>query len=791
VLFRSSDLFILTLSGNITNGSQLLLLGGAGDIVVSGVIGNGAGPVTKADAGNLTLTGTNTYTGLTTVLGGTLILDQAGVTDIGTVIDNTAAVTVNGGTLQLNDRVEVFDTLTLTSGSITVSSSGNGLITQSYLLNPTSGTTHTIDADLGNMFRSTLTMSGSSGTVVTLNGSNSYIGKTTINGGTLKIGANNVMPNSSEVVMANTSGAILDVNGKTDTIGSLSGGGSSGGNITLGTSGALTVNQFTFGIYSGVISGDGTFTKSGPATLWLDRANTYTGGTTISGGEIIVGVNNALPNTSLTFTDTSKVLLIFSGVTQQIGSLSADGVTGAQINLANRSNVLTVTQSADATYSGTIVGAGALTKAGSSTLTLSGSNTYTGKTTINAGIIKIGADNVMPDSSEVVLANTSGVALNVNGKIDTIGSLSGGGATGGNITLGTGGALTVNQFTFGDFVGVISGDGSFTKSSYGVLKLSSVNTYTGATAVTGGDLIIMINGGIPNTALSLTGSSRLLLLKDGLSLNVGTLSGDAGALAWLYPNSVLTVNQTSDATFAGTIRDNTFGSVVKTGTGTLTLSGSNTYQGATTVNAGALSLAANNAIASSVSVTLANTANVALNINGTTQTIGTLIGGGATGGNVNLGSGGGALTISQKTFSDYTGVIGGTGSFTKSGPGVLRLNGASTFTGNTTLSSGEIIIGATNALPSNSALSFTGASRLLLIEQNVSQQFSSLTSTSGVSGVSIFGYKTGVFNLSQSSSSTFYGDLVGAFSFVKSGSGTVTLSGARGALETITAGAIN
>ncbi len=369
--------------------------------------------------------------------------------------------------------------------------------------------------------------------------------------------------------------------------------------------------------------------------------------------------------------------------------------------------------------------------------------------------------------------------------------LSGGGATGGNITLGTGGALTVNQFTFGDFAGVISGDGSFTKSSYGVLKLSSANTYTGATAVTGGDLIIMINGGIPNTALSLTGSSRLLLLKDGLSINVGTLSGDAGALAWLYPNSVLTINQTSDATFAGTITDNTFGSVVKTGTGTLTLSGSNTYQGATTVNAGALSLAANNAIASSVSVTLANTANVALNINGTTQTIGTLIGGGASGGNVNLGSGGGALTISQKTFSDYTGVIGGTGSFTKSGPGVLRLNGASTYTGNTTLSSGEIIIGATNALPTSSALSFTGASRLLLIEQNVSQQFSSLTSTFGVSGVSIFGYKTGGFNLSQSGNSNFYGDLVGAFSFAKSGSGTITLSGARGALETITAGAIN
>jgi autotransporter-associated beta strand protein len=634
-------------------------------------------------------------------------------------------------------------------------------------------------------------MSGSSGTVVTLNGSNSYIGKTTINGGTLKIGANNVMPDTSEVVMANTAGAILDVNGTTDTIGSLSGGGSSGGNITLGTGGALTVNQFTFGNYAAVISGAGSFTKSGYGTLWLDRANTYSGGTTITAGEIIVGVNNALPNTSLTFIGASKVLLIFNNVTQQIGSLSADGVTGAQINLVNRSNVLTVTQATNTTYSGTIVGAGALTKAGSSTLTLAGANTYTGKTIINAGIITLGANDVMPDTSEVVLANTAGVALNINGKTDTIGSLSGGGATGGNITLGTSGALTVNQFTFGDFAGVISGDGSFTKSSYGVLKLSSVNTYTGATAVTGGDLIIKINGGIPNTALSLTGTSRLLLLQSGLSLDVGTLSGEAGALAWLYPNSVLTVNQTSDATFAGTIQDNTFGSVVKTGTGTLTLSGSNAYQGATTVSAGTLSLAANNAIASSIAVSLANTAGVSLNINGTAQTIGSLIGGGASGGNVNLGSGGGALTVSQKTFSDYTGVIGGTGSFTKSGVGVLRLNGANNYTGNTILAAGEIIIGASNTLPTSSAISFTGASRLLMLEQNISQQFSSLTSTFGQSGVSIVGYKTNIFTLNQSGSTTFYGDLVGAFSFAKSGSGTITLSGARGALETTNAGGIN
>jgi fibronectin-binding autotransporter adhesin len=502
--------------------------------------------------------------------------------------------------------------------------------------------------------------------------------------------------------------------------------------------------------------------------------------TTITAGEIIVGVTNALPNTALTFTGTSKLLLIFGDVTQQIGSLSADGVTGAQINLLNRSNVLTVTQSADATYSGTIVGAGAFTKEGSSTLTLSGSNTYTGKTTINAGTIKIGAGDVMPDTSTVFIA--SGASLNVNDQVDTIGSLSGAG----NITLGTAtpnsAILTVNQFTFGDYSGVISGNGSFIKSSYGVLRLTSANTYTGTTSVTGGDLIIMINGGIPNTALSLTGTSRLLLLKDGLSLNVGTLSGDAGALAWLYPNSTLTIDQASDATFAGIIKDNTSGSVVKEGSGTLTLTGSNIYQGSTTVSTGTLSLSATNAITSSIAMSVASGAN--LNINGT-QTIGTLSGLG----NVNLSSG--VLTVSQRTFSEYSGVIGGTGSFTKSGVGVLKLNTVNTYSGNTILAAGEIIVGASNVLPTTSAVSFTSASRLLMLEEGISQGFSSLTSAVGLTS-SIFGYGKSTFNLNQSSASTFNGGLFGGFSFNKSGSGTLTLTrGAQGSVLTTTGGSVN
>jgi autotransporter-associated beta strand protein len=220
---------------------------------------------------------------------------------------------------------------------------------------------------------------------------------------------------------------------------------------------------------------------------------------------------------------------------------------------------------------------------------------------------------------------------------------------------------------------------------------------------------------------------------------------------------------------------------VKTGNGTLTLTGSNTYQGATTVSAGTLSLSATNAITSSIAMNVALGAN--LNINGT-QTIGTLSGLGS----VNLSSG--VLTVSQRTFSEYSGVMGGTGSFTKSGAGVLKLNNNNTYSGNTILAGGEIIIGVSNALPITSALSFTGASRLLMLQEGISQGFSSLTSSVGLTS-SIYGYANNTFNLNQSGASTFNGGLFGGFSFVKSGSGILTLtSGAQGSVLT-TGGTVN
>jgi len=146
----NSDSGTLTLSGSlgpITNGAINLTLGGSGNISVGAVIGSGSGGLTKDGSGTVTFLATNTYTGLTTVSAGTLVLDQSGSTT-GTVLSNSSAVTINGGTLQLNDSTETIAALTLTSGSITVGTTGNTLTATSYTLNPASGVSVSVSAVL-------------------------------------------------------------------------------------------------------------------------------------------------------------------------------------------------------------------------------------------------------------------------------------------------------------------------------------------------------------------------------------------------------------------------------------------------------------------------------------------------------------------------------------------------------------------------------------------------------------------------------------------------------------------
>ena len=131
---------------------------------------------------------------------------------------------------------------------------------------------------------------------LTLSGTNTYIGGTLINAGSLILGAANVLSDNTWVQLANTDGAILNLNDNNDTIGAILGGGTAGGNIILG-SGNLTINQiYRYGAsigdqnttYAGVISGTGSVTKTGYGYLTLTGNNTYTGTTSVSAGALII-----------------------------------------------------------------------------------------------------------------------------------------------------------------------------------------------------------------------------------------------------------------------------------------------------------------------------------------------------------------------------------------------------------------------------------------------------------------------------------------------------------------------
>ena len=227
------------------------------------------------------------------------------------------------------------------------------------------------------------------------------------------------------------------------------------------------------------------------------------------------------------------------------------------------SGVTVNTNANNVSFDGVISGSGSITKTGAGTLILSGTNTYSGGTTISAGTLKgniaSGTDLSIADSATYDGAN----------KARSVGGLNGGGKI-----LNTNG-LTVQS---GDFAGIIDNSNtSLTKTGAGTLTLTRNNAYTGGTTISEGTLKGNIASG---TDLSIADSATY----DGANKarSVGGLNGGGKILN----TNGLTV-QSGD--FAGII-DNSNTSLLKTGAGTLTLSGTNTYTGMTTVRSGTLAL---------------------------------------------------------------------------------------------------------------------------------------------------------------------------------------------------------
>lgn len=329
----------------------------------------GSAGMTKADSGTLVLTGDKTYTGGTTI---------------------------SAGTLQLGDGT--------TNGSVL------GAITNNASLAVNNGSAQTLSNDIAGT--GALLQSGPG--VLTLSGTNSYSGGTTVSGG-----------------------------GLVGTTSSLQG--------AITNNSAVTFDQGTSGTYAGNMTGSGSLTKLGSGNVTLSGTNAYSGGTTVTAG---------------TLTGTTSSLQ--GAITNNAAVVFDQGTTG--------------------TYAGNMTGSGSLTKSGSGNVTLGGTNAYSGGTTVSAGTL-------------------TGTTTSLQGDITN------------------NAAVVFNQATTGTYAGEMTGTGTLTKSGSGMVTLNGNNSFSGGTSVSGGTLVAANNNVLGSGSVDVSGST--LLANSGVTVG-NAITVDAG-----------------------------------------------------------------------------------------------------------------------------------------------------------------------------------------------------------------------------------------------------------------------
>ncbi|WP_168171904.1 PKD-like domain-containing protein [Algoriphagus sp. A40] len=301
------------------------------------------------------------------------------------------------------------------------------------------------------------------------------------------------------------------------------------GNGAGGTSSNQTIGNY--GYNNLITSGNGTKTLAANTTA--NGTVTVRAGTTLALSTFNLGSPTSLvleggatTGSSITGTGT---LTLNGNVTVNDANTGTSGATISAPLALGGNRTFTVaddsTPAVDLTVSSIISGAFNLTKDGAGTFTLSGANTYTGATIVNNGTLRAGAGpQAFGVNSAVTLANTAGAILDLNGNNNTIGSLAGGGATGGNVTLGTGTLTLGNNNSSTTYAGVISGTGGITKTGTGTLTLSGVNTFTGSTTISLGTLQLGATGGLPDASpVVLAGGIIRTGATAGFSDTAGTL----------------------------------------------------------------------------------------------------------------------------------------------------------------------------------------------------------------------------------------------------------------------------
>ncbi|WP_051443994.1 autotransporter-associated beta strand repeat-containing protein [Afipia sp. P52-10] len=484
-------------AGNVTLGTGTLTAGGdnsstifSGNMSGSSLLVDTA--FNKQGTGTLILSGANTYSGMTEIAGGTL---QAGATN--TLSANSLHLLWAGAVLDLNNFDQTIVGLggsgSVTLGSGTLTLAGDPILVATSFGGAISGTGGIVkDGSFTQRF----------------GGANTYSGTTSINAGRLwGLVANAFSANSAHVVAA---GAVLDLGGHAQTIGSLAG----TGNVNLGAGTLIAGGDDSSTNFSGVINGSGGLIKQGAGTFTLSGASTYSGGTTINAGVLALAGSGTLGNVVNATTVNGATAILDLGGTAQ---------TQAEVALQNGGTLRNGSLTGAVTSSGgaidTLGGAASVNVTDGVTV-MTGVNTYSGGNLLGGGTLSAGADTNLGAAASGLNFNGGILQVTGTGFTSTARAITWGADGGGFDITDAANRFTLNQ-TF-------SGGGRLEKLGAGALVLNGTHTYAGDTVVTAGVLEVAAGGSIASD-VTVNGGR---FVSNGSSLGTttvnagGTLGGD-------------------------------------------------------------------------------------------------------------------------------------------------------------------------------------------------------------------------------------------------------------------------
>ncbi len=586
------------LTGDVSN-TGTLLFNRSDASAYSGII-SGSGTVTKQGAGTLTLSGANTYSGGSTVSNGTVALNHIDANNLFDAV-GTGGVTLDGGKLLGAITGSLATDVTFNAGKTSTIAAAAGTV---LTIGGDPATTGNQNARLILGANAVAQFGSATDTGVVLVGASSTINvfdvdstsQLVVAGGTLRDFQDQLFNLTAGVGRTTVNaGATLDFNDSfQQVLVNLNGAGS----VTSGTTGTNTLTIFSTtgatNTFSGVISGSHPVsfnTTGGAATMILSGENTYTGGTTIC-----------------------------SCGTLQLGD---GGTTGSVLGDIDNEGTLIFNRSNSYTFNGVISDIGNVIQNGAGTTVLSADNTYSGGTTVNAGRLVVGNGGTTGSvAGNVTVASGAAFGVNRSDTYTVPNAISG---AGGFVQLGTGttifdtaqaytgdttisagtlqignggvagslasttivdnGTLAINKSNSYGLAANISGTGGLNQIGAGTTSLTGANTYAGPTNVTAGILRAGAAGAFsPNSAFNVGALGTLNL--SGFDQTIGSLAGSGPVL--LSIATLTTGNDNTGTTYSGAIQG--AGGLTKVGTGNFVLSGTSAYTGATTVNAGTLSV---------------------------------------------------------------------------------------------------------------------------------------------------------------------------------------------------------